>query len=91
MCAKVLGMLMTSLTIYYSGTVSWYFHEDMNFVMYKFLPLLSITQSYHRDECLPAVYKWLMLLLCSVICMCDAKPDLCISSQIILELQRIFC
>lgn len=91
MHAKVLGMLMTSLTIYYSGTVAWYFHEDMNFLMYKFLPLLSITPSYHRDECFPAVCKCLMLLLCSMMFMCDAKADLCISSEIILELQRIFC
>jgi len=87
----MLGMLMTSLTIYYSGTVPWYFHGDINFLMYNFLPLLSITSSYHREECFPAVCKWLMLLLCSVMCMCDAKADLCISSEIILELQRIFC
>jgi len=91
MYAKMLGMLMTSLTIYYSGTVPWYFHGDINFLMYNFLPLLSITSSYHREECFPAVCKWLMLLLCSVMCMCDAKADLCISSEIILELQRIFC
>jgi hypothetical protein len=87
--AKVLGMLMTSLTIYYSGTVSWYFHEDINFLMYNFLLLLSITLSYHKDECFPC--KWLMLLLCSVMWMCDAKADLCSSSEIILKLQRIFC
>ena len=51
---------MTSLTIYYSGTVSWYFHEDINFPMYNFLPLLSITLSYHRDERFRAVCKCLM-------------------------------
>jgi len=53
--AKVLGMLKTSLTIYYSGTVSWYLQEDINFLMYNFLPLLSITSSYHRDECFPTM------------------------------------
>jgi hypothetical protein len=57
MYAKVLGTLMTSLTIYYSGTVSWYFHENINFRMYIFLPLLSITSSYHREERFPAGCK----------------------------------
>jgi hypothetical protein len=57
MYAKALGTLTRSLTIYYSGTVSWDFHEDINFLMYNFLPLLSTTSSYHRYECFPAVWK----------------------------------